>query len=101
MRTVTAGELRGRLGEMLDAASGGERITIERDRRPLAVIVSIEDAQRLDGPDETRARQLAALDRLDRFAQRMARDYPAPADGFRDSADWIRWDRDHGHGEHG
>ena len=45
-------DMRKRLGEILDAASAGERILIERDHRPLAYLVSVEDAARLD-PDRT------------------------------------------------
>ena len=44
MRTVTAMELRRRLGEILDAAAAGEPITIERDGRPMAVLVTPEAA---------------------------------------------------------
>ena len=57
--------LRARLGEILDAASAGERIIIERDHRPMALLVPYEDAARLD-PDEQerRKRRLEALDRL-------------------------------------
>jgi prevent-host-death family protein len=77
MRTVTAIELRGKLGELLDAASAGERILIERDRRPMAVLVSVEDANRLDEDREARVkRRLAALDRLDEFRARIAREHP-------------------------
>ena len=36
MRTVTAMDMRRSLGEILDAASAGERIVIERDHKPLA-----------------------------------------------------------------
>ena len=46
MRTVTAMDMRKRLGEILDAASAGERILIERDHRPLAYLVSVEYAAR-------------------------------------------------------
>ena len=46
-------DMRKRLGEILDAASAGERILIERDHRPLAYLVSVEDAARLD-PTEPR-----------------------------------------------
>jgi prevent-host-death family protein len=38
-------DLRRRLGEILDAASAGESIPIERDRRPLACLVSVEEAR--------------------------------------------------------
>jgi prevent-host-death family protein len=94
MRTITALELRGKLGELLDAASAGERIVIERDHRPMAVLVSLEDANRLDGDrEERRKRGLAALDRLDRFRERTAREYPRPPD-VPDAATLIRDERD-------
>jgi prevent-host-death family protein len=93
MRTVTALELRGKLGELLDAASAGERILIERDHRPMAVLVSVEEANRLDEDrEERRRRTVAALDRLDRFRERMARDYPEEP-GAPDSVTLIRHDR--------
>ena len=65
MRSVTAMALRARLGEILDAASAGERIVIERDHKPMAVLIPYEEAARLD-PDEQerRKRSLEALDRL-------------------------------------
>ena len=64
MRTVTAMDMRKRLGEILDAASAGERILIERDHRPLAYLVSVEDAARLEpGRNEEVDAQIAALDR--------------------------------------
>ncbi len=80
-QTVTASALRARLGEILDRASAGERILIERDHRPIAVLVSPEDAARLE-PDEAEqiARSLAALDRLGAFRERMAREHPWPDD---------------------
>jgi len=94
MRTVTALELRGKLGELLDAASAGERIVIERDRRPMAVLVSLEDAHRLDDDrEERRRRSLAALDRLDRFRERMAREHPEELDRP-DGATVIRQERE-------
>lgn len=65
MRTVTAMGLRARLGELLDAASAGERIVIERDHRPMALLVPYEDAARLDTDEQERIRRsLEALDRL-------------------------------------
>jgi prevent-host-death family protein len=93
MRIVTALELRGKLGELLDAASAGERIVIERDGRPMAVLVSLEDAHRLDDDAEgRRKRGLAALDRLDRFRERMAREHPETLGGP-DAATLIRHER--------
>jgi antitoxin (DNA-binding transcriptional repressor) of toxin-antitoxin stability system len=98
MRTVSAMELRAKLGKILDLASSGERIIIERDHRAVAALVTPEDAERLDGSSEdVRDRTDAALERLDRFVERTAGKYPEPDDGFEDSAAWIRWDRDHGH----
>lgn len=64
MRTVTPLDLRRSLGSILDEASAGQRFLIERDHRPIAVLVSVEDGRRLDGADERRQRSLNALDRL-------------------------------------
>lgn len=72
MRVVTPTDLRKRLGEILDAASAGERFLIERDRKPLAVLVSVEAGQRLDeAAEELRGRRLAALDRLEELARQI------------------------------
>lgn len=77
MRAISALTLRKKLGETLDAAAAGERIIIERDRRPLAVLVSFEDGQRLAESAQERAeRSMAALDRLEALAAEMARDRP-------------------------
>lgn len=95
MRTVTALELRKRLGELLDAASAGERILIERDHRPMAVLVSVEDADRLDEGGETREERLRrfeeAVVRLDALAERMVARRPAGAPG---AVEAIRMDRE-------
>lgn len=95
MRTVTALELRKRLGELLDAASAGERILIERDHRPMAVLVSVEDADRLHDVGETREERLRryeeAMVRLDALAERMAAKRPPGAPGAVES---IRMDRE-------
>jgi prevent-host-death family protein len=96
MRTISAMDLRRRMGEILDRASAGERIVVERDRRPLAVLVPFEDAARLEeSVEERRARALAALDRLKSFAQRIAvADAP-------DAATLLREERRRGHGDSG
>lgn len=74
-------DLRAHMGELLDRASAGEHIVVERGRRPLAVLVPYEDALRLQAsPDAARARALAALDRLDALADRLAE---APGRGSR------------------
>ncbi|MEO8250934.1 MAG: type II toxin-antitoxin system prevent-host-death family antitoxin [Chloroflexota bacterium] len=94
MRTVTAMHLRAKLGEILDAASAGERIVIERDHRPMALLVPYEDAARLNPDEQERvARRLAALDRLAALGERIARDYPVPP-GFPDAVTLIRQDRE-------
>ena len=93
MRVVTPTDLRQRLGEILDAASAGERILIERDRKPLACLVSVEDGRRLGGEAERIARSLAALDRLEELRQEIARDYVPPDDGLTD-AEWIQQERE-------
>jgi prevent-host-death family protein len=92
MRTVSAMDMRKRLGEILDAASAGERILIERDHRPLAYLVSVEEAQRLD-PDREQllAQRMEALDRLLAHGAEIREKYPDPDDGLTTS-EWIRQD---------
>jgi|SRR3954452_7410177 prevent-host-death family protein len=94
MRTVTAMDMRKRLGEILDAASAGERILIERDHKPLAYLVSVEEGRRIGSIDGERIkRRLAALDRLETFAAEMSVKYP-PKPGDPDAATSVRMDRD-------
>jgi prevent-host-death family protein len=90
MRVVTPLDLRKRLGTILDAASAGERLVIERNGRPLAMLVSVEDGRRLD-PDVValRERRLAALDRIDDFRRRMAIEHPQ-VPGEPDAVELIR-----------
>jgi len=87
MRTISPLDLRRSLGAILDAASAGERFLIERDHRPVAVLVSVEEGRRLDGdPDERRRRSVAALDRLEAIgrAQRARHpDGPSAVDAMR------------------
>ena len=94
MRTVSAMDLRKHLGEILDQAAAGERIVIERDRRPMAVLLpysvrALED----ETEEEARLRVEGALESLRRFGERIRREYP---DGP-DAVTAIRMDRDHGH----
>jgi prevent-host-death family protein len=90
MRVVTPLDLRRSLGRLLDEASAGERILIERDHRPLAYLVSVEDGQRLDESEEARrARTRAALDRIRAFGERIGREYP----GGPDAVTAVRLDR--------
>ena len=94
MRVVTPTDMRKRLGEILDAASAGERILIERDHKPIAWLVSPEDGRRFDEDAQARiARSLAALDRLDALSFRLAAESPAPDDGL-SVAEWIQEERE-------
>ncbi len=94
MRTVTAMDMRKRLGEILDAASAGERILIERDHRPLAYLVSVEEGAALSSQDESRTQQLAAMDRLIEIGKEYRRRHPWRP-GEMTGTEIIRWDRDH------
>ncbi len=91
MRVITPLDLRRSLGRILDQASAGERFVIERDRQPLAVLVSIEDGSRLEDDGEARrARTRAALDRLATIGDELARHNPETPD----AVTAIRIDRD-------
>jgi prevent-host-death family protein len=91
MRTVTPLDLRQRLGQILDAASAGERFVIERNHRPLAMLVSIDDGRRLDeDAEERRRRRIAALDRLAELGTEWADRYPSTMS----AAEEVRLDRD-------
>lgn len=96
MKTITPLDLRRSLGRILDEASAGERFLIERDHRPLAVLVSVEDAARLDeDEDDFAARYQAAYAALDVFRKQLRADPSAIS-----SVEFIRRDRDaevHGH----
>ncbi len=88
-------DLRKRLGQILDAAAAGEPIVIERDGRPMAVLVTPEAAARLGEDEQARIeRGLAALDRLDEFRERMARRYPGAPEPRITTAEMIRQDRE-------
>ena len=77
MRVITPLHLRRSLGAILDAASAGERLVIERNGRPLAMLVSVEEGRRLDPDvDALRRRRVAALDRIDDFRRRMLIAHP-------------------------
>jgi prevent-host-death family protein len=94
MRTITAMDLRKRLGQILDAAAAGEPIAIERGGRPMAVLVTPEAAARLGEDEQARiARALAALDRLDEFRERIARKHPRSLDDP-SAVEAIRLDRE-------
>jgi len=87
MKTVSALDVRKHFGQLLDEAAAGERIIIERAGQPRAALVPLEDLRELD-PDERLARQLAALDEIERLAKLN----PAPPDF--DAGEAIRKMRD-------
>ena len=91
MRVVTPTDLRARLGEILDAASAGEKILIERDHKPLAVLMSVEEFDKVDAGRRQAEidRRLKALDELVAFGKRMREKYP-PEPGELPAAEWIR-----------
>ena len=63
-RTISALDLRKKLGEILDRAAAGERIVVERDRRPLAMLVSYVEGQRHEESSEQRRRGTEAAPAL-------------------------------------
>lgn len=87
-------DLRKHLGEILDQAAAGERIVIERDRRPMAVLLPYSVQALTDETDEKReARVASALDALRRLGERIRATSPEGPD----AVTTIRMDRDHGH----
>ena len=90
MKTITPLDLRKKLGAILDEASAGERFLVERDHRPVAMLVSVEDGKRLEeDPEERKRRRLAALDRLMALGEEHVRMYPSELRGV----DAIRLER--------
>lgn len=91
---MTPLDLRRSLGRILDEASAGERFLIERDHQPLAVLVSIEDAARLEGdPVEAQERREAAFSALEEWHERVLAQLP-PQERDLDAGAWVRADRD-------
>jgi prevent-host-death family protein len=90
VKTVTPLDLRRSLGRILDEASAGERFLVERDHRPIAVLVSVEDAARLDATEEeVRQRRRAAFAALDEYRKRIGPHLQGPT-----AAELVRRDRD-------
>lgn len=90
MRRITPLDLRRSLGSILDAASAGERFLVERDHKPLAYLVSVEDGERIDeSAEELRQRRLDAMARIDEHRERMKREHPSPP-GTPDAVTVIR-----------
>jgi prevent-host-death family protein len=90
VKTVTPLDLRRSLGRILDEASAGERFLIARDHHPLAVLVSVEDAARLDEPQEALvARRRASFAALDDWRRRVG---PDPSGGS--AVEQLRRERD-------
>jgi antitoxin (DNA-binding transcriptional repressor) of toxin-antitoxin stability system len=92
METITPLDLRRSLGRILDEASAGRRFLIERDHRPLAVLIPVEDAAQLDESKEDALRR-------SREAWDGIRDYAARVRPFLDPGrlsvvEMVRQDRD-------
>lgn len=96
MRTITATDLRQKLGEMLDAASAGEKILIERDHKPIAFLVSVDEVRALEAEDEAVEKELAALDALIAIGDEWRRTHPHQPDELT-AEETVRADRDSGH----
>ncbi len=93
MRHITPLDLRRSLGSILDAASAGERFLVERDHRPLAMLVSVEDGARLDDDaEELKKRRFAAMARIDARRELLALTHPSPP-GTPDAAELMRQER--------
>lgn len=93
MRRISPLDLRRSLGSILDAASAGERFLIERDHRPLAMLVSVEEGARLDESlEERKQRARAAMARIDEHRELRSRLYPSPP-GTPDAVELIRQER--------
>jgi antitoxin (DNA-binding transcriptional repressor) of toxin-antitoxin stability system len=93
MRTITPMDLRKSLGAILDEASAGERFLVERDHKPVAMLVSVEDGHRLDEDREARLkRALAAMDRIEARGKRL-RESGTIKDGP-SAVEMVREDRD-------
>ena len=91
MRTITPLDLRRSLGRILDEASAGQRFLIERDHRPMAMLVSVEDGAHLEDDVEARiARMDAAFERLAELGDRARARHP----DLPDAATAVRLDRD-------
>ncbi len=86
MKTISALELRAKVGQYLDEAAAGERIVVERAGQPLCAIVPLGDIAR-DDAARLRAQRLSALAEI----RRLARLYPVQPG---DSAALIRRQRE-------
>jgi prevent-host-death family protein len=97
MKTLTPMDLRRSLGQILDQASAGERFLIERDHKPLAVLVSVEDAARLhENVEEAIQRRNVAILAVEEWRRRVLGERDSRPSG-RSAAEFLRGERDHGH----
>jgi len=94
MKTVTPMDLRRSLGRILDEASAGEKFLVKRDHKPLAVLISPEEAERLEQDREKLLEQRrAAFEALEDWSRRYRASLP-PDHEEPNAAEWIRADRD-------
>jgi prevent-host-death family protein len=52
MRTISATAFRAQVSQIVDAASAGERIVVERNGKPIAALVPYSDKARLEVGDQ-------------------------------------------------
>lgn len=65
MRTITAYEAKNRFGQLLEAAQR-EPVAVTKQGRPVSVVLSVEDYERMRG--HTNNRLLRAMERLSKTA---------------------------------
>lgn len=66
---------------------------VVRDHHPLAMLVSIEDGNRLDGSaEEVMKRRMEAIDRIEARSELLARTHPRPP-GVPEAVELIRQER--------
>jgi prevent-host-death family protein len=61
MNTISISDAKSRFSELVSRAAGGERFIIQRRERPLAVLISPADLQRLERAAQTARRLALAL----------------------------------------
>ena len=70
-RTLPATEVKNRFGRVLrEVARTGGPIVVERDGRPVAVILSVEKFERLQPPKETSRRRVLAEEAFGMWSER-------------------------------
>ncbi len=61
MNSVSVGEAKGRFSELISRAAAGERFLIRRRERPVAVLISVTELERLERRSRTASRLALSL----------------------------------------